>query len=39
MEISEVLEFIEGLTIGYNKDTGERVINKEKNFQLIESLK
>jgi hypothetical protein len=39
VEISEVLEFIEGLTIGYNKDTGERVINKEENPQLIESLK
>ena len=39
MEISEVLEFIEGLTIGYNKETGERIINTEENPKLIEALK
>ena len=39
MEISEVLKFIEGLTIGYNKETGERIINTEENPKLIEALK
>lgn len=39
LKISEVLEFIDGLTIGYNKHTGERIINTDENPKLVESLK
>lgn len=38
MEIKEVLEFVEGMKIGYNKETGERLFEKEENPKLVESL-
>lgn len=39
MEIQEVIEFVDGLTIGFSKETGERLFNTDENPKVIESLK